>query len=99
MGAKGPVEGDKEVFLASDEAKPAELSDEKKADQKTVDSALMKEIESVDLLKDYLHARFSLTKNDRPHKMKFKTQITFVWIVLHITNNASTFLSIQVKSN
>ena len=69
--AKGPVEGDKEVFLASDEVKPAELSDEKKADQKTVDSALMKEIESVDLLKDYLHARFSLTKNDRPHKMKF----------------------------
>ena len=41
--------------------------------QKTVDDALLKNIKAskTPLLKEYLRARFSLTKNDKVHAMKF----------------------------
>ena len=41
--------------------------------QKTVDDALLKNIKAdkTPLLKEYLRARFSLSKNDRVHAMKF----------------------------
>ena len=49
------------------------VSKERLALQKSVDSVLSKNIKAskTPLLKQYLHARFSLTKNDKPHAMKF----------------------------
>lgn len=47
------------------------LPQEKKDDQKTVDSALLTAIESVPDLKSYLGARFSLKSGMKPHELKF----------------------------
>ena len=58
-------------LFAGDDAKPAIVSDSRKADQKTVDAALMKVVEGVPMLDAYLKAKFSLSKNDKPHKMVF----------------------------
>ena len=44
---------------------------QRKADQKTVDDALMAEIAKTDLLKEYLATRFTLSKHDKPHELKF----------------------------
>ena len=55
----------------SNERKAAVVSDQRKADQKSVDAALLKAVEKEPMLKQYLGAKFSLTKNDRPHAMKF----------------------------
>jgi len=62
---------EEEEFFSGDAAKPAIVSDERKAAQKAVDSALMKSVESEPMLKGYLSARFSLTRNDKPHNMIF----------------------------
>ena len=48
-----------------------ELSDARKADQKAVDTALLATIKKTEFLKAYLNARFSLSKGDAPHAMKF----------------------------
>jgi len=61
----------KRNFFAGDDATKATVSDERKADQKTVDAKLMKAVESVEHLKSYLKAKFSLSKNDKPHNMIF----------------------------
>lgn len=53
------------------ERKAAVVSDQRKADQKSVDAALLKIVAKEPMLKQYLNAKFSLTKNDRPHNMKF----------------------------
>ena len=47
------------------------LPQQKKDDQKTVDSALIKAIESVPDLKTYLGARFSLKAGVKPHELVF----------------------------
>lgn len=47
------------------------LPQEKKDDQKTVDAALIKAIESVPELKAYLSARFSLKSGMKPHELVF----------------------------
>lgn len=60
-----------EEFFAGDEPVKAIVSDERKADQKTVDGALVAAVAAVPHLKSYLKAKFSLSKNDRPHKMQF----------------------------
>jgi large subunit ribosomal protein L6e len=62
---------EKEDFFAGDAPKAAVVSDARKADQKKVDAALIKAVESVPMLKGYLNAKFSLSKNDKPHKMAF----------------------------
>lgn len=62
---------EEEEFFAGDAPKPAIVSDERKADQKKVDAALLKAVEAVPLLKAYLGAKFSLRNNDKPHKMVF----------------------------
>jgi len=62
-GKKGK-KGD-EVF--AEEEAVSELSEERKADQKTVDDALKLE----PLVGKYLKTRFSLSKRDAPHKMCF----------------------------
>lgn len=59
-----------ELFVG-DAPKPAIVSDQRKADQKTVDAALMKAVSAVPMLEAYLKAKFSLKNNDKPHKMLF----------------------------
>lgn len=61
---------DEEQFFST-EAKPAVVSDERKAAQKAVDAGLMKAIGAVPMLRAYLGARFSLRNGDKPHLMKF----------------------------
>ena len=48
-----------------------ELSAARKADQKAVDTALLATIKKTEFLKAYLNAKFSLSKGDAPHEMKF----------------------------
>lgn len=60
-----------EQFFANDEAKPAVVSDQRKADQKKVDAAVLKSVNAIPLMKNYLGSKFSLGKHDRPHKMIF----------------------------
>ena len=58
-------------FFNEDEPEEIGPSDERKADQETVDSALLPKIEEVPMLKAYLGALFTLTKGMKPHEMKF----------------------------
>ena len=55
-------------FFAEEKPKTG-ASAERVAAQKTVDGAISKNIKAD--VKKYLHARFSLTANDKPHAMKF----------------------------
>lgn len=57
-------------FFEAEEEK-SELSAERKADQVAVDGALMKSIGKTPLMAKYLKAKFSLSKAQAPHKMKF----------------------------
>jgi len=54
-------------------SKKKEVSKERLALQASVDKAIIGNIkkDKTPLLKEYLHARFSLTKHDKPHAMKF----------------------------
>eukprot|EP00543_Licmophora_paradoxa_P008521 CAMPEP_0202448762 /NCGR_PEP_ID=MMETSP1360-20130828/7560_1 /ASSEMBLY_ACC=CAM_ASM_000848 /TAXON_ID=515479 /ORGANISM="Licmophora paradoxa, Strain CCMP2313" /LENGTH=114 /DNA_ID=CAMNT_0049066471 /DNA_START=499 /DNA_END=843 /DNA_ORIENTATION=+ len=63
-------EGEEEFFMG-DAPKPAVVSDQRKADQKEVDTALMKVVSSTEMLEGYLAALFTLTNHDKPHLMKF----------------------------
>jgi len=63
-------EGEDE-FFEGDAPKPAVVSDQRKTDQKKVDEQLVKIVGSVPMLEGYLAAHFTLTSNDKPHKMKF----------------------------
>ena len=58
-------------FFANDAAKAAVVSDQRKADQKKVDAAVLKAVEATPLLKNYLGSNFTLGKHDRPHNMVF----------------------------
>jgi large subunit ribosomal protein L6e len=59
-----------EEFFAQAPA-AAVVSAARKADQKTVDAALLKAVAAVPNLKHYLNAKFSLVKGDKPHLMQF----------------------------
>lgn len=59
-----------EFFEAEKEDKKT-LPDFKKEDQKVLDAQLVKNIEAVPLLKDYLSARFSLKSGMKPHELVF----------------------------
>jgi large subunit ribosomal protein L6e len=63
---------DAKAFFAEG-AKKKSVSADRSAAQKSVDGALIKNIkDSKDpIIKKYLGARFSLTKNDKPHAMRF----------------------------
>ncbi|KOM42870.1 hypothetical protein LR48_Vigan05g047400 [Vigna angularis] len=67
---KKKTKGEGEFFEAEKEEKNV-LPQEKKDDQKTVDTALLKAIESVPDLKSYLGARFSLKAGMKPHELVF----------------------------
>jgi len=49
----------------------AGVSEKHKQDQKAVDTALMKKLSGDRYLTAYLNAKFSLTKNDRVHELRF----------------------------
>ena len=69
--AKAKVaKGEREQFFDTDR-KPAVVSDQRKKDQKDVDAELLKAVDKTPMLKQYLNAKFSLTKNDKPHEMVF----------------------------
>jgi large subunit ribosomal protein L6e len=68
--SKSKKEGESD-FFAGDEPKMAVVSDKRKEDQKTVDTALLAAIKEVDNLSAYLSSHFTLRKGDLPHKMKF----------------------------
>jgi len=71
---KKAVAGEKKAadFLdAKDKKKKSPLADARKAEQKRVDTALLAVIAKTPLLKQYLKAKFSLTKNQAPHSLKF----------------------------
>lgn len=63
-------EGEAEFFMG-DAPKPAIVSDQRKADQKKVDEALLKAVGATPMLEAYLAAQFTLGANDKPHLMKF----------------------------
>lgn len=47
------------------------VSDQRKEDQKSVDTTLMEAVNAEPYLKAYLNAKFSLKNGDRPHEMLF----------------------------
>ena len=63
---------DAKAFFAEG-AKKKVVTAERVALQKSVDAAIMKNLKAdkTPLMKQYLAARFSLAKNDKPHAMKF----------------------------
>jgi len=70
--ANDPVKAEGEdEFFTGDAPKAAIVSDERKADQKAVDASLLKAVAAVPMMEGYLAAKFSLSENDRPHKMLF----------------------------
>mmetsp|Transcript_14628 Transcript_14628/g.40644 ORF Transcript_14628/g.40644 Transcript_14628/m.40644 type:complete len:177 (-) Transcript_14628:504-1034(-) len=64
------TEGEDEFFMG-DAPKAAVVSDQRKADQKKVDDALLKAVGAVDMMEAYLAAQFTLNSSDKPHQMKF----------------------------
>ena len=68
---KSDAASGEDEFFANDAAKPAIVSDQRKADQKKVDAEILKVVDSTPLMKNYLGSNFSLKKHDRPHKMIF----------------------------
>ena len=58
-------------FLAAGKIPEVSISDDRKALQEKVDGPIISAAEKVEGLKDYLHARFSLSKADAPHEMVF----------------------------
>ncbi|GAA0187267.1 ribosomal protein [Lithospermum erythrorhizon] len=67
---KKKSKGEGEFFEADKEEKNV-LPAEKKDDQKTVDTSLIKSIEGVPELKAYLGARFSLKSGMKPHELVY----------------------------
>jgi len=63
----------KKDFLDPNSQKPKyeKLSDARKAEQKRVDAGLLAIVKKTPLLRQYLGAKFSLTKGQAPHAMKF----------------------------
>ncbi|GAB2278120.1 60S ribosomal protein L6 [Dionaea muscipula] len=62
---------DANEFFDAEKPEKQKFPQEKKDDQKTVDVALIKLIESVPNLKAYLGARFSLKDGMKPHELVF----------------------------
>jgi len=65
--AKASKEGE---FFGEGKQK-SEISDDRKSEQKTVDSALLEAVKKVENLDKYLKATFGLSKGQRFHELKF----------------------------
>jgi large subunit ribosomal protein L6e len=63
--------GESEFFEAEKDKDEGVLSEEKKEDQKAIDSKLIPLLEAVPELKTYLSARFSLKSGVKPHELVF----------------------------
>jgi len=70
---KGPkrVKKTGDEMMTDEEKAPTGPSAERQADQKALDDTLMKAIKKTPMMDKYLKARFSLSKAQMPHKMKF----------------------------
>ena len=64
-------EGEAALFEAGAAPKPTVTSPERKALQTAVDAKLKANIEKVEHLSSYIKAKFTLSKSDKPHLMKF----------------------------
>ena len=58
-------------FFEKDEDKKKRITKERTDAQVKVDTEVLKQIKTVDMLKDYLKCRFALKSGDKPHLMKF----------------------------
>ncbi|CAI5711807.1 unnamed protein product [Hyaloperonospora brassicae] len=67
---KAAKKSKEEQFFAQSNEAPV-ISEQRKKDQKAVDSALVKKLDAEPFLKAYLNAKFTLTKSDRVHALKF----------------------------
>ncbi|KAL7691404.1 putative 60S ribosomal protein L6E [Plasmopara halstedii] len=67
---KAAKKNKEDQFFAQSSAAPV-IPEQRKQDQKAVDSVLLKKLDAEPFLKAYLNAKFSLTKNDRVHALKF----------------------------
>merc|ERR1712176_800154 len=65
-----PTKNEKEMFVENTAEDP-KISAEKIALQKEVDALVVPAVKSVDMLQSYLRSRFTLTKGQFPHEMKF----------------------------
>ncbi|KAG9292942.1 hypothetical protein G9A89_016304 [Geosiphon pyriformis] len=63
--------GTEEDFFAGGDKKKRPFPENKATDQKNVDKTLVSAIRKTPHLRDYLRARFSLSKNVFPHNLKF----------------------------
>mmetsp|Transcript_40751 Transcript_40751/g.66084 ORF Transcript_40751/g.66084 Transcript_40751/m.66084 type:complete len:240 (+) Transcript_40751:52-771(+) len=61
--------GETEFFAPEEEKK--ELPASRKADQKEVDTPILASIKKTPILSAYLNAKFSLSRHERPHELKF----------------------------
>lgn len=66
----GGDESNEDKFFEEKKAQKV-VSEKRKTDQAAVDGALMKAIGSVEMMKEYLAAPFTLSKKDKPHNMVF----------------------------
>merc|ERR1711912_231360 len=66
---KSPKKKDDELFFEKD--KESTLDESRKQLQKDVDAKIAAKVEATPLLKQYLSAKFSLKKGDKPHQMSF----------------------------
>jgi len=64
-----PKHGDGEIFDTEEESYT--VSDERKADQKALDSQLLKVVKSQEYLEGYLSSKFGLQTGQYPHTMVF----------------------------
>jgi large subunit ribosomal protein L6e len=69
--AAAEKEGEEALFAAGAAPKPTVTSPERKAAQTAVDAKLKANVDKVQLLGAYLAAKFTLSKSDKPHLMKF----------------------------
>jgi len=67
----GPKKEGEDDFFLGEAPRKAIVSDERKADQKKVDDVLLKVVAKEEMLEGYLAANFTLSANDKPHKMQF----------------------------
>jgi len=64
-----PKHGEGEIF--DDKPEEYSVSEQRKADQKAVDSQLMVAVKAVEFMEGFLATKFTLQTGDFPHKMKF----------------------------
>mmetsp|Transcript_36114 Transcript_36114/g.61982 ORF Transcript_36114/g.61982 Transcript_36114/m.61982 type:complete len:240 (+) Transcript_36114:52-771(+) len=68
---KRPAQEKKGRFFDNKEEAKNVVSDQRKADQQSVDAAILAAVKNVSGLREYLGARFALTKGQFPHAMVF----------------------------